>query len=461
MDRTDRSRRGALRLGGAALVGVISGLSGCPSAPLGGDGSQDSGEPTLPSPDALQDVDHYRVATIDVEAYFERESNLSGSRLERVPGYVGGYADTVGLSAEEIRTFVESDAGWRLLTGSFDVGELTDRLREQGHEVVSESGDATVLSRDAGGAIGVTGDALALPARGGVDTIETLVDPGSDDTGSYTRRYEAFGVLLDELGDGVALAAGTHGETTEPDRSAPVDRRPESVRVDAYHQNEAGDWTNRTVLRRSDLGNAGIAQRNEQLGPHVPVSVANDRASGFQQDLVETGVARRTTTRCGWPGDPDFDDVTMSRGPCLLTVVDGEVVYSSGMSRDLGRSMVDGTWAQDPQFVLQTSKLPVARQLSINLRAGRRPMKLHSPFDAARFEGEVATGSRVRIDDGTVRRIWVKVFPDGDGVPVDALRRWVRNHEDGGLFGPYRDVSVSESGRAGVVTATADPVDLG
>jgi preprotein translocase subunit SecD len=149
-----------------------------------------------------------------------------------------------------------------------------------------------------------------------------------------------------------------------------------SVRVDAYHQNEAGNWTNRTVLRRSDLGNIGIAQRTEQLGPHVPVSVANDRASGFQQDMVDTDVAQRTNTRCGWPGDPNFDNVTMSRSSCLLTVVDGNVVYSAGMSRDLGRSMVEESWATDPQFVLQTSNLSEARQLSINLRAGALPTKL-------------------------------------------------------------------------------------
>jgi preprotein translocase subunit SecD len=150
-----------------------------------------------------------------------------------------------------------------------------------------------------------------------------------------------------------------------------------SVRVDAYHQNEAGNWTNRTVLRQGDFQRIGIAQRDDRLGPHVPVSVRGDRAPQFQSDMVETGIARRSGTECGWPNDPEFQTRAASeKGPCLLTVVDGEVAYSAGMSPDLGSSMVDGTWDDDPQFVLQTTNLSEARELSINLRAGQLPTKL-------------------------------------------------------------------------------------
>jgi preprotein translocase subunit SecD len=150
-----------------------------------------------------------------------------------------------------------------------------------------------------------------------------------------------------------------------------------SVRVDAYHQDDAGNWTNRTVLQQGDFQRVGIAQRSDQLGPHVPVSVRSDTAPEFQSDMVETGVAQRGDTVCGWPGDPQFEArAGGTRGPCLLTVVDGEVVYSAGMDRDLGSSMVEETWASDPQFVLQTNNISEARDLSINLRAGQLPTKL-------------------------------------------------------------------------------------
>jgi len=150
-----------------------------------------------------------------------------------------------------------------------------------------------------------------------------------------------------------------------------------SVRVDAYYQNDASNWTNRTVLRQGDFQRIGIAERTDRLGPHVSVSVRSSKASEFQTDMAETGVAQRTSTVCGWPGDPQFEtQAGGARGPCLLTVVDGTVVYSAGMDRDLGTSMVEGTWASDPQFVLQTSNLSQARDLSINLRAGQLPTRL-------------------------------------------------------------------------------------
>jgi preprotein translocase subunit SecD len=150
-----------------------------------------------------------------------------------------------------------------------------------------------------------------------------------------------------------------------------------SVRIDAYHQNDAGNWTNRTVLRQDDFQRVGIAERDDGGNPQVPVSIKDGKAQEFQSDMVDTGVAQRGSTACGWPGDPDFErQAAGTRGPCLLTVVDGEVIYSAGMNSNLGSSMVGGTWATDPQFVLQTNNISEARELSINLRAGQLPTKL-------------------------------------------------------------------------------------
>jgi len=145
-----------------------------------------------------------------------------------------------------------------------------------------------------------------------------------------------------------------------------------SVRVDAYHRS-GGNWTNRTVLRQGDFQRVGIAQENDQGVPFVPVTIKESVASQFQEDMVQTGVAQRTGTQCGWPGDPQYAE---SQGPCLLTVVDGDVVYSAGMDADLGRSMVTGSWDSDPTFVLQTDNMSSARELSVNLQAGQLPTRL-------------------------------------------------------------------------------------
>ena len=196
-----------------------------------------------------------------------------------------------------------------------------------------------------------------------------------------------------------------------------------TVQVDAYHQNEAGNWTNRTVLRQDNVRRIGIAQRSDNLGPHVPLSVRNNYATEFQSAMVDTGVAQRGDTVCGWPGDPEFETrAGGTRGPCLLTVVDGEVVYSAGMDRDLGSSMVDGTWDTDPQFVLQTNNLSEARDLSINLRAGELPTKLDVPAGTTSFVApSLAENFKLlSLITGLVAVFAVAVEDDG---PVAALRR--------------------------------------
>lgn len=152
-----------------------------------------------------------------------------------------------------------------------------------------------------------------------------------------------------------------------------------SVTVQAYHPTEENGSTvfvNRTVLTQDDFQQIGIAQRNQELGTHVPVSVKPAEAERFQRDMVETGVAAQGGTECGWPGARE-GTYAGSKGPCLLTVVDGTVVYSAGMSPDLARSMRSGSWAQNPQFVLQTRNMSEAEDLSINLRAGALPARLN------------------------------------------------------------------------------------
>jgi len=150
------------------------------------------------------------------------------------------------------------------------------------------------------------------------------------------------------------------------------------VQVLAYHpveRNGSMVFTNRTVLEQGDFEDIGIAQSGDRLGPHVPVRIkAEDvdgdgtgEASEFQRDMVETGIAASGGSNCGWPG---------GNGPCLLTVVDGEVVYSAGMSPRLASSMRSGAWERDPGFVLQTGNLSEARDLAINLRAGALPARL-------------------------------------------------------------------------------------
>lgn len=147
-----------------------------------------------------------------------------------------------------------------------------------------------------------------------------------------------------------------------------------SVRVDIYYptENESGEQVYRTreaVLESDDFQGVGNAQRNPQLGEHVPVTLTDSAAREFRQDVMETGMAPSGST-CFYEQSPE------DTGPCLLTKVDGEVVYSAGMSPSLARDIADGNWVESPQFVLQTDSMDQAQELSLHLTAGALPTGL-------------------------------------------------------------------------------------
>ncbi|SFK62562.1 preprotein translocase subunit SecD [Halogranum rubrum] len=145
-----------------------------------------------------------------------------------------------------------------------------------------------------------------------------------------------------------------------------------SVRIDIYYQTENGTYqTREAVLEQGDFRRIGAAEQGEgQFPPNVPVVVGEDKAEEFRQDVVETGVAQPGGTTCRYEDSPNNTD------PCLLTKVDGEVVYAAGMSPSLASSMLSGEWTQDPQFILATQNFSEAQTLAINLRAGALPAQL-------------------------------------------------------------------------------------
>jgi preprotein translocase subunit SecD len=166
------------------------------------------------------------------------------------------------------------------------------------------------------------------------------------------------------------------------------------VTVEAYHpvqRNGSRVYTNTTVLTSDDLQNVGAAATDQRTSqPYVPVTVREPVAPEVQRTLVETGVAGGSgNTRCTYESDPQNTE------PCLLLVVDGEVVNSFGMDAGLKRSMQSGGWATDPAFRLTTTNITEAQQIAVDLRAGALPARLDvqagtvdsvSPSAGARFK---------------------------------------------------------------------------
>jgi len=147
-----------------------------------------------------------------------------------------------------------------------------------------------------------------------------------------------------------------------------------SVRIDIYHQNDAGEYVTReAALTRDDFDSISSAQQGtEGPGPHVPVTVRQDSniATDFQSAVVETGVAQSGGSQCRYFEAPQNTDA------CLLLVVDDEVVNAFGMNPDLARSMQQGSWAADSSFILTTTSYEEAQEIAINLRAGALPATL-------------------------------------------------------------------------------------
>jgi len=149
-----------------------------------------------------------------------------------------------------------------------------------------------------------------------------------------------------------------------------------TVRIVAYHPaggngNDSADYRNRTVLTQESFQRIGAAREGEEgRPPYVPVVVRDSAAEQFQQDMVETGLARQGGTRCTYEQNPG------STEPCLLLVVDDRVVNAFGMSPSLAGSMRSGEWAEDPRFQLQTQNFSEAQAVAVNLRAGALPAPL-------------------------------------------------------------------------------------
>lgn len=153
------------------------------------------------------------------------------------------------------------------------------------------------------------------------------------------------------------------------------------VEIQAYFPDEDGEYRNETVLRQEEISNVdpadpGGADRN----PHVPIRVASEHAEQFQDDMREYGYGTAAGTTCNWP---DLEEYPDDPGHCLVTVVDGDVVYASGVAPGLGESWETGGWLDDPIFIMETQEFSDAQELAVNLQAGALPADLN-------------------IDDGTV-----------------------------------------------------------
>jgi len=132
-----------------------------------------------------------------------------------------------------------------------------------------------------------------------------------------------------------------------------------------YPQN--GNQTNTTVLRGDELVEVDQPTRNRGGQPVVPVQLSEAAGERFASDMRQYGFTSGSgVDNCNYPNG----------GYCLLTTLDGEVVYDASMGSELAEDLETGTFTNSPTFTITANSMEEARELQVNLQAGALPAEL-------------------------------------------------------------------------------------
>ena len=149
-----------------------------------------------------------------------------------------------------------------------------------------------------------------------------------------------------------------------------ISRRGVVELVASYPDSNGTGQRNVTVATQgsfSYIGPANPAQGPQQPNPYVPVTLKDQAAQNFQQEMNDKGFTTTGVGQCNAPAGQQY---------CLNTVVDGKVVYSANMGSSLAPTLKNGQFTNDPSFVMTTTNMSQARSLQIDLRAGALPAPL-------------------------------------------------------------------------------------
>ncbi len=257
--------------------------------------------------------------------------------------------------------------------------------------------------------------AADVQARGDEGTMEVFVDPfvgnvteaefaaalqaagysvSEDDIRlgvTSTTRDDAAEVLNRKIREG-GLPGGDVSQVAQPgaqhlmvvevpgaNRTEVRDRISERGQVETvalFPDPETDEYQTESLLDQSDFANIGGATQS-QGDTFVPVTLTPEAGPEFGQAMRDYGFDREGGTNCNYNLDESLEaNIDDDPGRCLLTVVDGEVVYGSGVSRGLSALFADGSFDDNPQYRTLTPDLGTARELELNMRTGALPTTL-------------------------------------------------------------------------------------
>ncbi|MFC7076724.1 preprotein translocase subunit SecD [Haloarcula halophila] len=142
------------------------------------------------------------------------------------------------------------------------------------------------------------------------------------------------------------------------------------VRMYAVHQADNGTYVREQVLSQDEF--AGVASENSQTeGPIARVTVEETAAERFSQQMVDAGFDQRRSCT-----NYNHSDIQQTQGSCLVATLNGEPFYARGVAPGLAQSFRENTFKNDPVFVLPAESMDMAREIELNLKAGRLPAPL-------------------------------------------------------------------------------------
>lgn len=199
-----------------------------------------------------------------------------------------------------------------------------------------------------------------------------------DDAGVFARTV-ALALVLAVVG-GVAVPAAAAGSSGD---ASVVARYPAN-----------GTMAETTVVSPADVADVSAPRESRTGAWVVPVTLTEAGASSFADDLVAAGFTSDAgVSNC--PASASRND----RGYCLLTVVDGDVVYSAALSRGLAESVDSGEFEQRRQFVLvasnRTSAERVAAAFGATSSSNESPVASSANADGATTNGTMTANGGV------------------------------------------------------------------
>jgi preprotein translocase subunit SecD len=134
---------------------------------------------------------------------------------------------------------------------------------------------------------------------------------------------------------------------------------------------ENGSYRRVPLFDQQGLASISPIRQDENNQPVVPVTLTDPAAENFSNAMVRFGF-----TDPQGIGSCRFQTTPENPGYCLLTVVDGEVVFSASMGQSLAQTIQSGNFERDPRYQTSAPTQSEAQRLRLNLVAGALPTTL-------------------------------------------------------------------------------------